>query len=499
MHVLFLNPQGNFDPNDSYWMEHPDFGGQLVYVKEVALAMERQGHTVDIVTRRFDDPDWPEFSDEIDGYPGHEGVRIVRIPCGPNDRFLPKEELWPYLGTDWLDGILDFYERDAHEPEAVTTHYADGGLTGALLEERTGTPFTFTGHSLGAQKMDRLGVDRDNLEEMDERFRFARRLMAERVAMNRAARVITSTQQERLEQYSHRAYQGALDVSDERKFAVVPPGVNRRLFHEAPSETDPEIRARIQQALQRDVSPERRELPLVLCSSRLDRKKNILGLVRAFVASETLQRTANLAVVARGTDNALREREQYEGESRAILDEMAQLLDEHGLWHAVTSFPLDNQAELAAAYRAASERHSVFALTALYEPFGLAPLEAMSCGLPAVVTQNGGPSESMVEGDRRFGELVDPEDPPAIAEGLLAVLASEATWMSYRDAGIERVIGRYTWERTAESYLSVLHDIRTEPAVPSSDRRAIPDYFTDPGPETDISREQLAEIYLTNP
>ena len=39
MHIVFLNPQGNFDPSDSYLAEHPDFGGQLVYVKEVAQAM----------------------------------------------------------------------------------------------------------------------------------------------------------------------------------------------------------------------------------------------------------------------------------------------------------------------------------------------------------------------------------------------------------------------------------------------------------------------------
>ena len=50
MHIAFLNPQGNFDPNDSYWTEHPDFGGQLVYVKEVATAMAALGHRVDILT-----------------------------------------------------------------------------------------------------------------------------------------------------------------------------------------------------------------------------------------------------------------------------------------------------------------------------------------------------------------------------------------------------------------------------------------------------------------
>jgi len=46
MHIAFLNPQGNFDPQDRYWTAHPDFGGQLVYVKEVALALGRMGHQV---------------------------------------------------------------------------------------------------------------------------------------------------------------------------------------------------------------------------------------------------------------------------------------------------------------------------------------------------------------------------------------------------------------------------------------------------------------------
>jgi hypothetical protein len=62
MHVAFVNSQGNFDPKDFYWTAHPDFGGQLVYVKELALAMGNLGHKVDIVTRRIVDPDWPEFA-----------------------------------------------------------------------------------------------------------------------------------------------------------------------------------------------------------------------------------------------------------------------------------------------------------------------------------------------------------------------------------------------------------------------------------------------------
>ena len=81
MHIGFLNPQGNFDANDSYWTEHPDFGGQLVYVKEIALAMAALGHQVDIITRRIVDPKWPEFAEPVDYYPVMTTPRIIRIPA----------------------------------------------------------------------------------------------------------------------------------------------------------------------------------------------------------------------------------------------------------------------------------------------------------------------------------------------------------------------------------------------------------------------------------
>ena len=82
MFIAFLNPQGNFDPRDSYWTAHPDFGGQLVYVKQLALAMGELGHRVDILTRQIIDPEWPEFGGSIDAYPGEPNVRIVRLPAG---------------------------------------------------------------------------------------------------------------------------------------------------------------------------------------------------------------------------------------------------------------------------------------------------------------------------------------------------------------------------------------------------------------------------------
>jgi sucrose-phosphate synthase len=110
-------------------------------------------------------------------------------------------------------------------------------------------------------------------------------------------------------------------------------------------------------------------------------------------------------------------RDADEGE-RAVLDGIMATIDRAGMRGMVSMFAVRGQRRLAAAYRFLSGQRSVFALTANYEPFGLAPLEAMAAGLPAVVTKNGGPSESLREGDEEYGVLVDPGDPEEVAAGL---------------------------------------------------------------------------------
>ncbi|NNL71351.1 MAG: glycosyltransferase, partial [Acidimicrobiia bacterium] len=302
MHLAFLNPQGNFDPADSHLTAHPDFGGQLVYVKQVALALGRLGHSVDIVTRRVDDTQWPEFASVEEGYPDAPNVRIVRLPAGDTNAFLPKERLWPFLVRDWVPNILEFYRDSA--PDAVTAHYGDGGLSAVLVRAATGIPFTFTAHSLGAQKLDKL-LDTESLETLDKQYNFGIRLEAERLSMNHSGVNIVSTVLERREQYAHPRYEPAIGVSDDSRFAVVPPGVNLGTFdRDSESAADREVARYVDERVSA-ATGRRTGLPAIVASSRLDPKKNIVALVEAYASSPALQRAANLVLVTGSLDDPL--------------------------------------------------------------------------------------------------------------------------------------------------------------------------------------------------
>ena len=79
--------------------------------------------------------------------------------------------------------------------------YADGGYAAKIALESAGIPFSFTGHSLGAQKLDKLAITNKNWSDLNEKFKFSKRIAAERISMKYAAKVFVSTEQERDDQY----------------------------------------------------------------------------------------------------------------------------------------------------------------------------------------------------------------------------------------------------------------------------------------------------------
>lgn len=454
MHIAFFNPQGNFDSVDSYWTQHSDFGGQLVYVKEVAVAMAKQGHIVDIITRKIVDDKWPEFKETLDYYKGIDNVRIIRIPCG-GDKFLPKEQLWEHL-NEWVENIISFYIEEACMPEFVISNYGDGGMAGAIFKKKTRIPFSFTGHSLGAQKMDKLNVNEDNALEMERKYRFAKRIKSERTAMINSSVIFVSTAQERDEQYKHELYKGAGDIDNPEKFIVAPPGANTKVFSATEENAEDEyIRKYIKEVFQRDLDSDRVNLPAIVAASRLDPKKNHIALVKAYAENMELQEKANLVITVRGIENAFEDYFHVKEEEKKILDEIIDVIKNHNLLGKVSIFNVNGQGQLAACYRELARRKSIFSLTAVYEPFGLAPIEAMSCGLPVAVTKYGGPSEVLYENGVKYGALIDVFNLEDISKGILEVFSN---YELYKEKGIYRVQSKYTWDSTARNYIKAIEE-----------------------------------------
>ncbi len=445
MHLIFLNPQGNFDKNDSHLTEHADFGGQLIYVKEVCVALVNQypDLKVDIVTRRFQDPEWSnDFAEPVGYYENvSQRLRIVRISCGGTS-FLRKELLWEHL-QEWVENIVSFYGDQL--PDFATAHYGDGGYTAVLLKQKTGIPFTLTAHSLGAQKLDKLFDADPNFEKIDTWYHFSQRIHAERLSMQKAGAIITSTCLEKDEQYGHPLYR---DVVKDEKFTVIPPGVNMRLFNQMDDETDRKLFARIER--ETGVSDQ----PVIILSSRLEDKKNHITAVKAYAGNKELQQKARLAIFIRGIKNPYEEVDSLPEKEQKILKTILHEIDVHHLREQVFFLDLRSQKELAGAYKYFAKRKSVFLLTAFYEPFGLAPIEAGACGLVPVTTKNGGPGEIFKDD---VGILVDPADPKDTAGGLIKALENH---QAYAEKIISLVKEKYTWEKTAEAYLHLIQGLQ---------------------------------------
>ncbi len=88
------------------------------------------------------------------------------------------------------------------------------------------------------------------------------------------------------------------------------------------------------------------------------------------------------------------------------------------------------------------------------EPFGLVPLEAMSCGAPIVGVREGGVQESIVHGQTGF--LVE-RNPTLFGEAVDLLLADPTLAAEYGRNGREHVLENWTWDRSVvqlESYLA---------------------------------------------
>jgi len=91
------------------------------------------------------------------------------------------------------------------------------------------------------------------------------------------------------------------------------------------------------------------------------------------------------------------------------------------------------------------------------EGFGLVYVEANACLKPVVGSRVGGVPSAIVDGVT--GILVDPEDVDQIADALSRILLDEELARRMGEAGRQRVVDHYNWERIHDDILDLLESV----------------------------------------
>ncbi len=107
----------------------------------------------------------------------------------------------------------------------------------------------------------------------------------------------------------------------------------------------------------------------------------------------------------------------------------------------------------------------VLVVPSSYEGYGIAYLEGMSFGLPAIATTHGAAWEIITHGQN--GILVQPDQPEQLAEALSGLAKDRSRLFAMSQAARRRYLHHPTWEQSTELIRNFLNqwDIRRLPAI----------------------------------
>ena len=396
-----------------------DAGGQNIYVLNVAKCLAREGHHVDVLTRR-DDPSLPAIVDV------RPGMRVVHVPAGPPS-FVPKEQLLRHMPA-FIEAARELLQHSV-EYDVIHANFFMSGLVGLRLKEIFGVPLAMTFHALGLVRQEHQGPD-DGFPPV--------RAEIERCIVRHADRLIAECPQDETDLI--RLY-GARP----ERISTVPCGVDL-------SEFGPGSKAAARRAL--GLADDEF---VILQLGRMVPRKGVDNVIRALALLDPALRARLLVVGGESHDpDPLRTPEI--GRLRALAEAC-------GVADRVTFTGQRRRDELPTCYRAAD----AFVTTPWYEPFGITPLEAMACGTPVIGSAVGGIKHSVVDGITGF--LVPPRNPSALADRLRQLQAHPWLGQSMGRSGIRRVRALFTWERVAADLADIYASI-SRPQAPAVEKAA---------------------------
>jgi len=486
--IAILSPHGFFGQDKVLGL--PDTGGQVVYILDQVRALERemkkrieeQGLDLEpeivVVTRLIPEAGNTTCNQPLEPIVGTSNARILRVPFR-NDHgeviphWISRFEVWPYLERFAHEVAQAVQAEMSGRPDLIVGNYSDGNLVATLLSQQLGVTQCNIAHAL--EKTKYLYSDlywQDN----EPQYHFASQFTADLIAMNSADFIITSTYQEiagtrdsvgQYESYGSFTMPGLYRVVNginvfDPKFNIVSPGADAEIYFPY-SESDRRLHG-VHEELEGLIfggqcDDARGQLveqgkPIIFTMARLDRIKNITGLVEWYARDEALREKANLVVVAGYVNPG----DSQDREEQMQIARMHELFDEFGLDGQVRWLGVQLDKPLAGElYRFIADRHGIFVQPALFEAFGLTVVEAMTCGLPTFATRYGGPMEIIEHGISGFH--IDPNHGEGVSHCLVEFFdrCQEETdyWERISQGAIVRIRTRYTWERYASRMMTL--------------------------------------------
>ncbi|KAL2250990.1 sucrose synthase [Sesamum indicum] len=507
--VVILSPHGYFAQENV--LGYPDTGGQVVYILDQVPALERemlkrikeQGLDIKprilIVTRLLPDAVGTTCGQRLEKVFGTEHSHILRVPFrtekGILRKWISRFEVWPYMETFTEDVAKEITAELQAKPDLIIGNYSEGNLAASLLAHKLGVTQCTIAHALEKTKYPDSDI---YLKNFDEKYHFSCQFTADLYAMNHTDFIITSTFQEiagskdTVGQYeSHMAFTmpglyrvvHGIDVFDP-KFNIVSPGADMNLYFPY-TEKEKRLTAfhpEIEELLYSDVENEEhlcvlkdKKKPILFTMARLDRVKNLTGLVELYAKSPKLRELVNLVVV--GGD---RRKESKDLEEQAEMKKMYSLIETYklnGQFRWISSQM--NRVRNGELYRYIADTRGAFVQPAFYEAFGLTVVEAMTCGLPTFATLHGGPAEIIVHG--KSGFHIDPYNGEQVAEVLVDFFEKckhdPSHWETISAGGLKRIQEKYTWQIYSDRLLTLAGVYGFWKYVSKLDRREIRRYL----------------------
>ncbi len=378
-----------------------DAGGMNVYIRALATELGREGHTVDIFTRRTD-----EFTPSIVELAPR--VRVIAIQAGPPE-ILHKNSLYPYMSS-FASSVATFARKEGRTYDILHSHYWLSGVVGAQLARLWDIPHVTMFHTLARLKQIAHPDEQESQQRLD----------MEQTLLQSVDCVIAATTEERMQMMRYCGVSGS-------RIQVIPCGVDLELFV-------PQNRQLMRE--QFGLNPQR---PVLLFVGRLDPFKGPDVLLRA---AALMEQDAQLVIVG------------GEGKDDKDVQNLRKLASDLGIEQRVRFLEAQPQEILPHLYSAADAT----VVPSYHESFGLVAVESLACGTPVVATRAGG-LMTIVQNDVN-GYLV-PRCPGFFAERLDAILHNPDT-RERLQAEARRSVSHFSWQGVARDVIEVYDDLVDE-------------------------------------